>query len=42
VCSDHARIELEPVPVIGDIVDESTVEQVFAEYRTDRVVRAAA
>jgi FlaA1/EpsC-like NDP-sugar epimerase len=34
--------ELELVPVIGDIVDENTVRDVFARYRPDRVFHAAA
>jgi FlaA1/EpsC-like NDP-sugar epimerase len=37
---DHPELEL--VPVIGDIVDEGTVKQVFAAHRPDRVFHAAA
>jgi FlaA1/EpsC-like NDP-sugar epimerase len=37
---EHPHVEL--VPVIGDIVDESTVQQVFARHRPDRVFHAAA
>jgi FlaA1/EpsC-like NDP-sugar epimerase len=37
-----SRIELKLVTVIGDIVDESTVKQVFATHRLDRVFHAVA
>jgi FlaA1/EpsC-like NDP-sugar epimerase len=34
--------ELELVPVVGDIVDEATVRQLFTTHRPDRVFHAAA
>jgi FlaA1/EpsC-like NDP-sugar epimerase len=37
---EHPDLDL--VPVIGDIVDEATVKQVFATHRPDRVFHAAA
>jgi FlaA1/EpsC-like NDP-sugar epimerase len=37
---DHPKLEI--VPVIGDIVDESTVRHVFVEHHPERVFHAAA